>query len=688
MTIGLCAVQGEGGMTMIAGDENGSLKEPGSFLSDCADLVVEPDGIADRLSGLAGRLVSGGLASLKAGIDGDFLTRIFLILSERKGLDLFVLKEEDVARHVFRRMVLTDMRSREEYYDALVSGGGELDLLGEELMGCSTGFSPEPGLVMQLVDRILPAVLESKADQKPLRIWMPGCTCGEEVYAVAFCVVEYLKEKRGSLPVQLFASSLNRTAILKARTGCYDEAAMRKVSAERRRKFFIERDGQYHVVKAVKDICVFAMHNLIKDPPFSHIDVVIGRNMMAGMDRVGQKKVVESLHYALNEGGWLVSVGYRAGGINEHLFRLVSDSPGVYRRLDGRFGFTHAAVVLQDTSGESEASKVLMSGYVPASILIDEGCRVVHFYGNVEPYLRPWEDRPSLHLLKIVRDELVFDIGEMLGKVARDGKQIRREGILLADGDKSIGVDVIPLSSPNKKWRLVIIRPMALGDPKPAVIRDSRDRRIEALKKELAMTREQLVMAYEQSASAQEALYSANEEMMASNEELQSINDGLQGINQTMERTMGELQSHNTELDSVNKDLHQRNRGLEVSVEHAYAVIAAIRQPLMVLKDDLRIQMVNSCLCQTFGVHADDLEGEYLYTAARGVWDIEELREKLQGLAAAGQATLEVELKHVFPKLGERVLVFTATRIREDGKSGGILLTMEDVTIRRMAERI
>jgi len=533
VAVGLRVVQMEGGLTLIMGDQREGLKEPGSYLRDCIDFVVEADAVADKLAGLAERLVAGGLNSLKAGIDGDFLSRIFFILSDRKGIDLSILKEDDVARRIFRRMVLKDTSSREEYFEALAGVTGEADLLYEELLCCSTGFTPEPGLVMQLADRVLPGVMESMTDARSLRIWMPACVCGEEAYAVLFCVIEYLQESGHAVPVQLFASGLNKAAIAKARTGVFSEASVRTVAPGWRRKFFTEKNGLYHINKGLKEMCVFAMHNLLKDPPFSHIDVVIGRNMMVGMDRAGQKKVLESLHYALNEGGWFLPGSHRVGGISDYLFNQVSEEPRVYRRLEGPTGFAHASLVPEDRGGEDEA----------------------------------------------------------------------------------------------------------------------------------------------------------NEEMMASHVELRSINQELQSINQALEKSRDDLQSCNTELDSVNKDLNQRNRELELSIEHAYAVIAAVRQPLMVLRDDLRIRMVNPYFCQTFRVSPDELEGEYLYTAARGYWDIDELRKKLQGMIAHKLVTMEIELKHVFPRTGEKIFVFTATRIQEEGKFSDILLAMEDVTERRMVDR-
>jgi two-component system CheB/CheR fusion protein len=340
--------------------------------------------------------------------------------------------------------------------------------------------------------------------------------------------------------------------------------------------------------------------------------------------------------------------------------------------------------------GEQEADNVLLGAYVPPTLLVDDQLRVVRFYGNTEPYLRVSQDRPSLHLLRMVRDELVFEFQELVERSNREEGTVVRNGIQLGTGadTRQLSLEITPLRRHGGKWKLVIIRELTSMDSRRpddkslARTLAQKDQRILVLEKEATELRSLLVAAGEDGVRMQRTLQIANEDIMASNEELQSVNEQLQSVNE-------QLLSFNVEVNTVNEDLSVRVRDLELSMEYAHAIVNSLRRPMVVLQDDLRIRQANEPFCSFFGISVVDTLGQSLYTVANGILDRDELRKALRQALAKKTPSADLELRVGLDDHGERILAIGVTRMpKVKNIRPGLVLALEDITERKATEKL
>jgi two-component system CheB/CheR fusion protein len=684
---GLRVIKAEGGFVFMQ-KELPFLPETAhsAEMAGYVDLILPRAGISDRLAGLKSYFSDPGVNFNDPGVmdphperQTAWLERIYPLLLDRHGFDLSRYSPADVLCRIRRRMAVYGTEDLEIYGSFLEENAGEITQLYLDLLTGLPGIFFDAECGRMLVKEVLPRLMSMRSKTQPLRVWIPQCS-GEEACSVAITIKEYLSENRIDLPVQVFATDLNRAAIEKARCGFYEEAALAGVGPRRLREYFTKQEKGYLVTASIRKVCIFATHNLLKDPPFSRVDIVVGRNILTGLDSEHLNRVYRALHYSLNPRGYLLLDGET--WCPPDLFVSSGEAPGLYNRKDAPAAFALPAVLRQNPDGEQEAATLLLNAVAPAAVLVDDMFRVVRFYGDSSPYLRTSSTRPSLHILQLLSDSIIFDINLLFERAAREKQAVRADGIWLSEngGMREIGAEIIPLRSMN--WRLLIFRERgAAGGNETAAEPDDKDRKIIALEKKYREARRQLMIADERAAKTREDLQAAQEELMSSNEELQSLNEALETAKQ-------ELEAYNHELNVVNTDLHTRNKVLETSVEYAHAIVAAIRQPLVILQNDLRIRTANSAFYSFFNLVPGDVQGEYLYTAGKGILDLDDLRQRLQDMLTKRTASLDFEVHHTFPGIGERILALNASRMQEqNGRRPGILLAMTDITDRKMAER-
>lgn len=688
ITAGLRVIKAEGGFTFLHKDA-GLFQEMArpDEMADCIDFILPPAGITERLKWLKGYFSGIGSGSAEAvEVERNQLGRIYLFLLNQKGIDFSLYKQSAVLHRILRRMAIAGTDSMEEYAGFLSDNAGEAEHLYRDVLSVVSGIFMEPEISRVLVKEVLPRVLDKRLKTSPLRIWIPLCAGGEEACSVAICVLEYLKEKDIELPVQVFATDLNRATIEKARMGFYEDGALVNLSPRRIRKYFIKVEGGYQVVGPVREMCIFAAHNLLKDPPFSRVDIIVGQNALAGLHMDHWHTVFRSFHYALNAQGWLLLKNWKDSWYPMELFARMEAAPELYSRKEVPAAFPLPAFSRQEPDGEREAAELLLNGYVAAAILIDDVFRIVRYYGDTSPYLRPAGGRPSLHVLQLLDDSIVFDVNHLFERLGKEGRPVRLEGILLTGDSNSreIDVELIPLRYRN--WRLLVFReggrPSAEGAAALSGTKSEvQARKILSLEKRLRDTEKMLQKANEGSWRMQEQLHTAQEELMSSNEELMSMNEAL-----AMAKL--ELEVYNHELSTVNTDLYTRNKDLETSIEYAHAIISAIRQPLIILQNDLRVRTANNAFYSYFGLDPEEVKGQYLYTIGDGIFDLEELLGHLGQLSAKRNPSLDMEIKQHFPRHGERVMLLNAAIMEgHTGRRAGILLGLEDITDRKMADR-
>ena len=311
-TLGLKAIKAAGGITFA--QEPKSAKFDGmpksALLAGCVDFVLSPERIARELSQLTFHPRTGlsdreKMEPLVPAWDEDWM-RIFKLLRDASGVDFTFYKKPTIRRRVARRMALKNVERLSEYLKDLQTNREELDALYQDLLIQVTSFFRDPDVFRVLRNRILPRILAAKPAGDSVRIWVPGCASGEEAYSIAICLLENLGDRAASTPIQIFASDISEPAIDKARAGVYSSDAMKKVSKERVRRFFNRVNGNYQIKSGVRDLCIFARHDLTRDPPFSRMDLISCRNVLIYLEPVLQKRILASFRYALQDGGVLL----------------------------------------------------------------------------------------------------------------------------------------------------------------------------------------------------------------------------------------------------------------------------------------------------------------------------------------------------------------------------------------------
>jgi two-component system, chemotaxis family, CheB/CheR fusion protein len=595
--LGLKAIKAEGGITFV--QDEASAKFPAMPRAAIAlgpvDFVLPPDGIARELARI-GRELAQGLplksrdprreASLPvvARSEEPHLRQIFEMIRKATDVDFAAYRPTTVRRRIARRMLVTRAPSLEHYVRYLTENPAEIHLLHDDILITVTGFFRDPELFDALKATVFPAILNERSAKNPVRIWVPGCSTGEEVYSIAISLFEYMGEARINPPVQIFATDVSESAIERARNGVYAENALGDVSKERLRRFFVKMNGTYRVGKVLRDACVFARQNVAADPPFSNLDLLSCRNLLIYLEPVLQKRIVPLFHYALKPTGFLVLGRSETLTTFPDLFAPVDRNHRIFTKRAGvsraGFDFVRHPAMPSDPAGkpelrppavdpQREADRLMLNRYSPPGVVVNESLDIVQFRGKTSPYLESASGAPSLNLMKMSREGLLVELRSAVLRAKRSGQRVRAEGIRVRDDGKlrTVDVEVVPIQlDADSTYYLIVFEEPPDRRKAPArkpgrQEKPSRQRRHEQeifrLEQELTVTKDYLQAIVEEQEAANEELTSANEEILSSNEELQSTNEEL-------ETAKEELQSANEELTTVNEEL--TNRSAEVGV--------------------------------------------------------------------------------------------------------------------------
>lgn len=406
-------------------------------------------------------------------------------------------------------------------------------------------YLPEAGLGQLMEQQVFPLLWKSRIPDEPLRIWAVDPGCADIGYSIAIWLFEFLRLHPLTAQAQIFVTQLNARKIASARRGFFEETALRHLRDDLRERYFIHRNGgSWQIIRPIQQMCVFANHHLVADPPFAHCDLIFCSDAIPLLRAPEREKLFRSLHFALKPHGFLLT-GKAAEVVEVPLFfQPAANIPGLYSRHEYVKPATEPAMDRRPLSEtEKEANNILMTGYVPAAMLVDHRLRIIRFYGIVSPFLRQQTERPSLDLLNLLRDDLVFDVGELFEQAERTGKQVVRRGIFLSgEGSSEYQLEVLPILHAKSKGKLLIIREQTTvpaetaGDPTAC-------ERITTLEHQLQKLKYQLQTSHRLFRRTQEQLQAANEKMAASNTELQSINVELQVINAELQLRIKELES-------------------------------------------------------------------------------------------------------------------------------------------------
>jgi two-component system CheB/CheR fusion protein len=561
---------------------------------------------------------------------GDPLSRIFSLLRTTTGVDFTQYKPISLERRIQRRMLLYKLDSLAAYAQYLQTHRDEIQALYEEILIHVTSFFRDPHVFEKLKTQIFPTICQNKASDVPLRIWVAGCSTGEEVYSLAICLLEFFSDRATVPPIQIFATDISETAISKARTGLYLESQMEGVSPERKSRFFVpQAEGGYQISSTTRELCVFAHHNLCDDPPFSNLDLISCRNLLIYLSNSLQERIMALFHYSLNLTGYLVLGTAESVKAASNLFAPVDEACKIYARklsLSNRlFAFTatsgrvpslHNPQPLPENRSipfdlAREVDQLIANRYMPLSVVVNEQMQILQMRGDLDLYLKLTPSTTELNLLSMAREGLATPLRTALYQAQTENVLVRQEDIQMEQGERfsngdvsrtRLNVEVLPFrpALTNTLYFLVLFNPISPSTPvsntftSPATVENLEPA---DLARELVTLRQALSAATQRELSAQAHLQAViqeqnqlNQNLRIANEEILSSNEELQSTNEELQTAKEEVQATNEELSTTNEELWSRNLQQNRDNSDLNNFIASINIPIVMLTNDLRIR--------------------------------------------------------------------------------------------------
>ncbi|MEO5564973.1 MAG: chemotaxis protein CheB [Chitinophagaceae bacterium] len=716
-TKGLKAIKDHGGITFSQDEESAPYAgmPHSAIMAGVVDFILPPGEIPKRIFEIKQQLIRSDEELEKVPKpDEDVFRQILSLLRIRKGIDFTYYKQPTIRRRILRRMALNKNEKPAEYLAYLRENKGEQDILYQDLLIPVTSFFRDHKVFDNLCQSVFPHIIKTGTDRSSLRIWVAGCSTGQEVYSIAICIKEVLRDKDFTdayQKVQIFATDISETAIEKARMGIYSQNEIDDLSPKRRDEFFEKNNGNYRIIKQVRDMCVFSVHNFVKDPPFSKINFISCRNVLIYMEPYLQKKALTSFHYALSAEGFLLLGKSETISSVPDLFAATGTNDKLFTRKNVPGRFMHTAIQRKEpalpdlaTNPESEniytgfqkaADQMVLDKYSPAGVVINEAMDIVHFRGDTGSYLKQSTGKPSHNLLNMAKEGLAFELRNILHKAKKDKAPILKENIPVQVNGAlcNISIEAIPLPGTIDPHYLILFHDNNPTHNKQSTIsgkkiktgktkKGDKDLRIRQLEGELAQAREDMRSITEDQETANEELQSANEELLSGSEELQSLNEEL-------ETGKEELQSTVEELTIVNQEMISLNEQVTAARDYSESIIANIRESLVVLDSNQRIVTANSSFYKTFRVNEQETEGALIYDIGDKQWNIPELRILLEKILPEKSIFNDFEVIHSFSNIGERTMLLNAREAKNDRSHEKlILLSIEDITEKKKAQEI
>lgn len=721
-TIGLRDIKLAGGITFAQDDSARFTSMPNSAIADGAvDYIMSPKEIGIELTRMSQnpseiRETTKKISAIDFDNNNPDLKNIFQYLHNKKNVDFSHYKMNTINRRIQRRMLINKSKTLQHYSELLIADTTEADLLYQDLLINVTSFFRDSEAFSILKSTILPKLLQSKESGETLRIWVAACATGEEVYSIAISLFEINEEAKLDIPFQIFASDLSPEAIRVARLGEYTPAQVAGLSPERLQRYFTKSKNKYRIVKSLRDVCVFAHHNILRDPPFSRMDFISCRNMLIYLDINAQKKVMSTFHYALNDGGCLMLGKSETIGTSAQLFTTIDKKYKFYSRKKNTAIRSIPNLISRNsyptmpdknsspnipfkktplsTSGNlgNAFDAVLLEHHVPASVIINHDLDILQFRGATSLYLRNSPGKASFNILKMVHLEITFELRNAIHHAIKTKKPVKKMGLemnrdLNSNTIQIVNIEVIPLKLEGEEPLLIVIftgqqQIETDEDPKKARQKNSiaKDRRIKKLEEELASARADMGSITHDQEAANEELQSANEEIVSSNEELQSLNEEL-------ETSKEEIESTNEELTTSNQELQTRIQQVEELNNYNEAILSTVHEPVLVLDKDIKIKSANKSFYKTFQVTETESIGKSLYRLGNNQWNIQGLRELLEEIVPKNNSFYDFEVEHVFPVIGIKTMLLNAHRIVQQSINEElIVLTIVDITeVRRLS---
>jgi two-component system CheB/CheR fusion protein len=705
--LGLRTVKGEGGMGMVQDPD--SAKYDGmprnAIATGLADYILPPAKMPEQLILYVHHALtkSPGKADVHVPTDKDLLEKIFILVRSQTGHDFSYYKQNTILRRIDRRMAINQITRLSDYVRYLQEVPREADILFKELLIGVTSFFRDKEAFEALRDKAIPKLVENRSQDDPIRIWVPGCATGEEAYTIAILCRDVIESLKQTSTVQIFATDIDNEAIEAARQGLYPDSISVDVAPEFLQRYFTKEDSSRRVRKEIRDMVVFALQNVITDPPFSKIDLISCRNLLIYLGSVLQKKVLPLFHYSLKKEGFLFLGSSETIGEFSDYFSIVDRKWKLFKRR--RTGLAGALILdlhaptatdrrveaqvteyvapMRRTNYREVAEKIILECYGPSGAIINEKNEVLYFHGRVGKYLEPASGEFTGNILAMAREGLKLELATSIRRAGTERAGIRTEHVLVKTNgeDQLINLIVKPISEPaSLKGTLMVIFEDVPSEKKaqsqakqPNGVAAEPHPRVRLLEQELRSTREYLQTTIEE-------LETSNEELKSTNEELQSSNEELQSTNEELETSKEELQSVNEELTTVNSEHQQKIEELSKISSDLNNLLASTEIGTIFLDTNLNIQRFTPAATGFVNLLSTDIGRPVSHLSSNMLYDslAEDAREVLKTLKLR-----EVEIAskdHRWYTM--RILPYRTVENMIDG----VVVTFMDITLRKRME--
>jgi two-component system, chemotaxis family, CheB/CheR fusion protein len=707
---GLEAIKAAGGITFA--QDAASARYDGmptaAVATGCVDFVLPPREIAQRLVEIGKHpYVSQPEAPDFGTDDVAALATIFGVLRRHSHVAFGDYKEETVRRRLLRRMALRRIDSLSSYATLLNTDAAEVASLYADLLIGVTRFFRDGPVFAALFDKVFPEVVKRRPNGTPIRVWVPGCSTGEEAYSIAICLLESLGNDAPQTPIQVFATDLSERAIACARTGLYPLGIEEDVSLQRLEKFFVKTERGYRIARSVRDVCVFARQNVTDDPPISQLDLISCRNLLIYLKASCHAKVLEIFHYALKSSGILLLGNTESVSTAATLFSPLEKKHRIYSRTNVPSSLpyldlatsAHLKTLAESTDKPAtraaaapevqRAADQVVLGYAPGGVVVDAQLRIVQFRGGTSAYLEPAVGAASFDLLRMARPELRGTLRGALRRASERAVAVRVEGASVERGGKiaHVTLRVIPFKTgtsdaqffavlfedevtPATSLKKTTQRRAGRARAGAVAVEHADNRLIGELKQELeGVRREQQAIAQEHESAITE-LQTANEEVQSSNEELQSTNEEL-------ETAKEELQSANQELTTLNDQIHGRNAELARFNDDWNNLIASMHVPIIMVGADLRVRRFTAGAEHLMKLAPTDVGRPIKDIKAN--WDTSDLEQVI----ARVLQTLDVEEREVCDDEGHWYGMAVRPYLTAEHNVDGAVIVYQDIDLRQ-----
>ncbi len=660
-SVGLKEIKNNEGLVLAQSEESAKYDGmPGSArATGLVDMILDPEHMPQKLISYFNQPAQASSKETDVTTDRDWLQKIFALLRVQMGHDFTFYKANTVQRRISRRMLLNQIEDYEIYLTFLRQDHRELNTLFQELLIGVTNFFRDPESFDSLKNEVLPKALAELHNDSCFRVWVPGCSSGEEVYSLAITILECLDDFPGKrISLQIFATDIDQKAIARAREGLYPESIQADVSQERLERFFYREGKSYRIRKEVRDAIVFSVQDVLKDPPFSRLNLLSCRNLLIYLNTEAQRRLLPLFHYTLVPGGLMMLGSSETIGGFTNLFKPLNSTWKIYKRrevpqhLGDRIEFPTGRQKAVQESDEPIKSKcearanleqvtreLLQERFAPAAAVIDSQGTIQYVQGRTGKYLELSSGMPTQNILDMAREGLRVELSIAMRQAVSSKQEIIRQQVRVLDsaGEQTIHLHVIPL----EKYKglagslLVAFQDVEVQDREIMEQQGGQETgSSEQFKARVAELGQELQETRESHQSIVEELESSNEELKTTNEELQSSNEELQSTNEELESSKEELQSLNEELQTVNVELQSKVEELSEAQDDINNLLSSTEIAIVYVDNHLRVKRFSQQASEIINLIDSDVGRPLAHqsTQIQEVDLIQEVRQVMDGL--------------------------------------------------------